>query len=71
MHALSPQTAWNQYQLGKKEGVWARQAGEGGCKWQIGGAWALDGRGVLRWGGKEKTADDVPKLEDGVKALGF
>jgi hypothetical protein len=57
------------YKLGKDEGVYARAAGEGATRWQVGGAWAVDGRGVVRWGAPAKTADEVPILEDAVRAI--
>lgn len=40
-----------------------------GNKWQEGGAWAVDERGVVVWGGKAKTAEEVLDLEEGVRAL--
>lgn len=42
-----------------------------GNKWQESGAWAVDGRGRVVWGGKAARADDVVDLEGGVKALGL
>lgn len=42
-----------------------------GSRWQVSGAWAVDSAGVVRWGGKAKSADDVPDLERGVEALGL
>lgn len=41
-----------------------------GCAWQVGGCWACDGRGTVRWGGKAKRADQVFALEEGVRAVG-
>lgn len=40
-----------------------------GNKWQQGGAFAVDERGVVVWGGKARSADDLMDLEAGVKAL--
>lgn len=40
-----------------------------GNKWQQAGAFAIDGRGRVVWGGKAIRADDVLNLDDGVKAL--
>lgn len=40
-----------------------------GNKWQQGGAFAVDERGVVVWGGKAKSADDLMDFEAGVKAL--
>lgn len=42
-----------------------------GNKWQESGAWAVDGRGRVVWGGKAARADDVVDLEGGVEALGL
>ncbi|KAK0749179.1 hypothetical protein B0T18DRAFT_388816 [Schizothecium vesticola] len=40
-----------------------------GNKWQESGAWAVDGRGKVVWGGKAARSDDVMDLEEAVKAL--
>lgn len=40
-----------------------------GNKWQESGAWAVDGRGKVVWGGKAVRADDIMELEEGVKTL--
>lgn len=55
--------------LGKTEGVWGQQVGEGGCRWQTGGAYAVDERGVVRWGGPMNSVDEKVPIEDGIKAL--
>lgn len=50
------------------------EAGPGtvmGNKWQETGAWAVDGRGTVVWGGKCARADEVLELEAGVRALGL
>ena len=68
--------------LGSKvaEGVRRRAAiGEGeetegmvlGNKWLSAGAWAVNGKGVVVWGGRAERADDVMDLEEGVRALGL
>ena len=47
--------------------------GEGlgmGNKWQQGGAFAVDDRGTVVWGGKAKSADGLMDLEAGFRALG-
>lgn len=56
------------YQLGKSEGIWNRPT-ESGTRWQTSGSWAVDGKGVVRWGGVAKSADDVPEFGEAVKAL--
>lgn len=40
-----------------------------GNKWQQGGAFAVDERGMVVWGGKARSADDLMDLEAGAKAL--
>jgi hypothetical protein len=42
-----------------------------GNKWQTAGAWAVNGRGTVIWGGKALRADDVLDLEGGLAALGL
>lgn len=40
-----------------------------GSKWQEAGAFAVDGRGTVVWGGKAASADDVMDLDEGAKLL--
>ncbi|OTA08631.1 hypothetical protein A9Z42_0003890 [Trichoderma parareesei] len=40
-----------------------------GSKWQEAGAFAVDGRGTVVWGGKAESADDVMRLDEGVRLL--
>jgi len=42
-----------------------------GNKWQNSGAWAVNGSGVIVWGRKAATADDLIDLDEGCKALGL
>ncbi|TQN66250.1 hypothetical protein CSHISOI_09187 [Colletotrichum shisoi] len=42
-----------------------------GNKWQTAGAFAVDGRGTIVWGGKALRADDLMDLETGAKILGM
>lgn len=42
-----------------------------GNKWQQAGAWAVDGRGKIVWGGRALRADDVLDLDAGIQALGL
>ncbi|KAJ4858204.1 hypothetical protein T069G_06471 [Trichoderma breve] len=44
-------------------------ATELGSKWQEAGAFAVDGRGTVVWGGKATSADDVMDLDEGAKLL--
>jgi hypothetical protein len=63
---------------GNGAGVVGRDGGEDegpstvlGNKWQQAGAWAVDGRGTVVWGGRAARADDVLDLEAGARALGL
>ena len=69
-HLLNPWTQIQMRKLGTGEGIWARDIGESGNRWQIGGAWAVDERGVVRWGKPMETAGDIPDMLEGCKALG-
>ncbi|KAF2276068.1 uncharacterized protein EI97DRAFT_47534 [Westerdykella ornata] len=69
-HLLNPRNGYNQILLGKKEGVWGSAVGEGGCRWQVGGAYAVDERGVVQWGGPMGSVDEQIQFEEGIKALG-
>ncbi|KAH8730980.1 hypothetical protein GQ44DRAFT_767552 [Phaeosphaeriaceae sp. PMI808] len=69
-HLLNPRNGYNQVMLGKNEGVWGQQVGEGGCRWQTGGAYAIDERGVVKWGGPMKSVDETIDFETAGKALG-
>lgn len=42
-----------------------------GNKWQMGGAWAVDGQGKIVWGRACKTADEILDLDEGLAALGL
>ena len=67
-HALSPWSLYEVWKLGREEGIWNRPT-ESGSRWQIGGAFGVDGEGVVRWGGPMERADDLPDLEGGVRVL--
>lgn len=70
-HLLHPRNGFNQYMLGKKEGNWGQPVGEGACRWQTGGVFAVDERGIMKWGGPMNSVDEQILFEDGIKALGF
>jgi hypothetical protein len=69
-HLLNPRNGFNQIMLGKNEGVWGQEVGEGGNRWQTGGAFAIDEKGVVKWGGPMKSVDEAIALEDACSALG-
>lgn len=69
-YLLNPWTQVAQRKLGNEEGIWVREVGSaGGCRWQMGGAWAVDEMGVVRWVGVGATADEMVDLAAAVKAL--
>ena len=55
---------------GKEEGLWGREVDPSGNRWQVGGSWATDETGLIRWGAVSKTADDIPDLVEGCRSLG-
>lgn len=57
------------FRLGR-EGIWNRPT-ESGSRWQESGAFAVDGKGVVRWAGRAEMADWIPDFEEGVNALGW
>ncbi|KAF4542125.1 Alkyl hydroperoxide reductase subunit C [Lasiodiplodia theobromae] len=67
-HVLSPWSMYSVYRLGRDEGIWNRPT-ESGNRWQTAGSFAVDGEGVVRWGGPARQADDVPDFGQAVKAL--
>lgn len=69
-HLLNPWTQIAARKLGTQEGLWGREVDPSGNRWQIGGSWATDETGVIRWGAVSKTADDIPDLVEACKSLG-
>ncbi|MCJ1450400.1 hypothetical protein MMC28_000731 [Mycoblastus sanguinarius] len=67
-HVLSPGGLWSVYKLGKEEGIWNRPT-ESGSRWQTAGSWAVDERGVVRWGAVAGRADEIPDFAEGMRAL--
>ncbi|KAK6391786.1 hypothetical protein LTR65_004280 [Meristemomyces frigidus] len=65
-HVLSPWSMYEVWRLGKQEGIWNRPT-ESGSRWQTSGYFAVDGNGVVRWGGSAKRADDIPDFEEAVR----
>ena len=68
-YAVNPVALWNAWKLGTEEGIWNRNA-ESGSRWQIGGAFAMDAEGVVRWSRPAQSADDVPHFAEALRALG-
>ncbi|KAK3302243.1 uncharacterized protein B0T15DRAFT_403256 [Chaetomium strumarium] len=67
-YALNPLAMWHTWKLGTEEGIWNRNA-ESGSKWQIGGAYAVDAGGFVRWAKPAASADEVPDFKGALKAL--
>lgn len=67
-HVLNPWSMFSVYTLGKKEGIWNRPT-ESGNRWQTSGSFAVDGEGVVKWGGVAKAADDVPYFMEALMAV--
>ncbi|OAR00347.1 hypothetical protein LLEC1_00311 [Akanthomyces lecanii] len=69
-HMSGPLVLWSVYRLGADEGVWNRPT-ESGTRWQIGGAFAVDEGGVVRYAHIAKAANDLPDLEAAAQAVGI
>ncbi|KAI9661085.1 MAG: hypothetical protein M1821_009412 [Bathelium mastoideum] len=67
-HVLSPGGLYSLYRLGTEEGIRNRPT-ESGSRWQTSGNFAVDGNGIVRWGGPVQRADQVPDFEDVVRLL--
>ena len=67
-HVLNPSGLWNVYQLGKKDNIWNRPT-ESGTRWQISGSFAVDQKGVVRWGQAAPSADWIPDFEEAIQAV--
>ncbi|EGO57705.1 hypothetical protein NEUTE1DRAFT_81510 [Neurospora tetrasperma FGSC 2508] len=74
-YAYKPWALWNTYKLGVAEGIWGRKekpraASVGsGSVWQMGGAFAVDRMGFVRWVGVPADASEVPDLKRAVEVL--
>ncbi|KAM3526530.1 hypothetical protein MY4038_006797 [Beauveria bassiana] len=69
-HMSAPSVLYSVYRLGTDEGVWNRPT-ESGTRWQIGGAFATDGGGVVRYAHVAKAADDMPDLKAAAQSVGI
>ncbi|KAL9038193.1 MAG: hypothetical protein Q9214_005384 [Letrouitia sp. 1 TL-2023] len=67
-HVLNPWGLWNVYKLGKEENIWNRPT-ESGSRWQTSGSFAIDRKGIVRWGGVALRANWVPDFEEAVRAI--
>ncbi|KAK3313469.1 hypothetical protein B0H66DRAFT_606727 [Apodospora peruviana] len=68
---MGPSQVINAYRLGTDEGIWGQvvEGDESGNKWQMGGAFAVDCSGAVRWVHIGGNASDIPDFEEGRKAL--
>ena len=69
-HAYNPWAVYNTFALGKKEGIWNRPT-ESGSRWQTGGAFAVDKKGIVQWSKAASAADDIPDLQEALRSLGL
>ncbi|EGX91640.1 hypothetical protein CCM_05798 [Cordyceps militaris CM01] len=69
-HMSGPSVLYSVYRLGTDEGVWNRPT-ESGTRWKIGGAFAVDEGGVVRYAHASKAADDLPDINSAAQAVGL
>ncbi|KAF7865374.1 hypothetical protein EAF04_006351 [Stromatinia cepivora] len=69
-HLLNPWTEIARQKLGKQEGIWGREVDPSGNRWVVGGSWATDEMGTIKWGGASKSADEIPDLVEACKSVG-
>lgn len=68
-HVLSPWGLYDLYKLAKEEGI-ANRPTASGFRFQTGGAWAVDAKGKVVWGGVAAGANEIPDFAEAVEALG-
>ncbi|KAJ5776190.1 uncharacterized protein N7511_001201 [Penicillium nucicola] len=67
-HLFNPAALWGVLKIGKEKGIWNRPT-ESGSRWQCSGHWAVDGEGVVLWGGPAARADETIDIKKAVDAL--
>ncbi|KAJ0309463.1 hypothetical protein COL5a_001634 [Colletotrichum fioriniae] len=67
-HVLSPWALSDVFKLSREEGISNRPT-ESGNRWQTSGAWAVDGKGQVTWGGPATTASEIPDVEKATETL--
>ncbi|KAK0370443.1 hypothetical protein CMEL01_10001 [Colletotrichum melonis] len=67
-HVLSPWALSDVFKLSREEGI-ANRPTESGNRWQTSGAWAVDGKGQVTWGGPATTASEIPDVEKAIETL--
>ncbi|KAJ5249061.1 hypothetical protein N7468_000512 [Penicillium chermesinum] len=67
-HLLSPTAMHAIYKLGSEKGIWNRPT-ESGSRWQSSGHWAIDEKGIVRWGGPAARVDEVIDISQAIGAL--
>ncbi|KAK1975388.1 hypothetical protein LZ30DRAFT_693648 [Colletotrichum cereale] len=68
LHVLSPSALSDVFRLSREEGI-ANRPTESGSRWQTSGAWAVDGKGGVTWGGPAQTASEIPNVEEALASL--
>ncbi|KAK3375417.1 hypothetical protein B0H63DRAFT_453193 [Podospora didyma] len=75
-YAMSPWNLYSAYRLGEDEGIWGTAGGPGyglklktGSRWQMGGAFAIDASGFVRWTFVPRAANHLPSFQDALRAL--
>ncbi|KAJ6785873.1 hypothetical protein PWT90_05448 [Aphanocladium album] len=69
-HISGPKVLYSVYRLGTEEGIWNRTT-ESGTRWQVGGAFAVDEGGVVRYAHVSKSADDLADLQAAAQSVGI
>ncbi|KXL46705.1 hypothetical protein M433DRAFT_71299 [Acidomyces richmondensis BFW] len=69
-HVLNPWTLYEVARLRTEEGIMNRPT-ESGSRWQRSGFFAVDGKGIVRWGRAADRANDIPDFEEAAKALEY
>ncbi|KAK7450961.1 hypothetical protein Landi51_05277 [Colletotrichum acutatum] len=67
-HVLSPWALSDVFKLSREEGI-ANRPTESGNRWQTSGAWAVDGKGQVTWGGPATTASEIPDVGKAIETL--
>lgn len=68
-HLISPAVGLAARRLGTEEGIWGREVDPTGNRWQVGGSWATDLMGTIKWGAASTSAADIPNLQAACNAV--
>lgn len=67
-HLLSWEVFYNVFRLAREEGIKNRPTWSG-SRWQTGGVFAVDGKGVVKAGGAALRSDDVSDFKEEVRSV--